>query len=299
MASKAHPPSNDILTTTLYGESDAWAGIDEVHCEPLIERSARHDWEIKPHRHLNLVQMFLLTQGQCNAEIDRHKQTLSAGSLVVLPEQSVHGFHWQPNSYGYVVMVSQSLVKRIESKIPLLQWCRGQATVLEHHGQELTTQFEQLLREYSSPRAHRTVVLEALTTNLLIAIDRLLNTKQLSRYDNIRTAEKHLQPFMALIEQHFSQHHQVEWYANRLAISAAHLNSLCKQQRRTTALKLIHQRLLHEAQRQLIYSSKTVAELANQLGFDDPAYFNRFFKRAMGCAPGQFRKQWHDPAYSK
>ena len=283
----------DILTTTLYGESDAWRGIDEVHCEQLVERSARHDWEIKPHRHVNLVQIFLLTQGHCEAEIDQKKLSLSAGSMVVLPENSVHGFRWRSDSYGYVVMISRPLIKRIENKIDSLSWCQHQASVCPNHSQVLAPYFEQLLQEYQSQAKHRAAMLEAAASQLIIAMDRLLSAHNTSAKLASSPSETHLKPFTELIEQHFQQQHQVEWYARQLGLSAAHLNSLCKQQRNSTALKLIHQRILHEAQRQLIYSSKTVGEIAEQLGFDDPAYFNRFFKRANGSAPGRFRNEWH------
>jgi AraC family transcriptional activator of pobA len=54
-------------------------------------------------------------------------------------------------------------------------------------------------------------------------------------------------------------------------------------------LKVIHQRLITEAQRNLIYTGKTAADIALSLGFSDPAYFNRFFKRMTGQTPKNFR----------
>jgi AraC family transcriptional activator of pobA len=49
--------------------------------------------------------------------------------------------------------------------------------------------------------------------------------------------------------------------------------------------------VLLEAKRSLIYTSMTVAQVADALGFADPAYFSRFFKRLSGLSPSDFRDQ--------
>lgn len=48
-------------------------------------------------------------------------------------------------------------------------------------------------------------------------------------------------------------------------------------------------RVLFEAKRQLRYTSKAVSEIAYALGFDDPAYFTRFFSRRAGMSPRAYR----------
>jgi AraC family transcriptional activator of pobA len=52
---------------------------------------------------------------------------------------------------------------------------------------------------------------------------------------------------------------------------------------------MLQLRLLIEAERQLRYTSMPVAQVAFYLGFDDPAYFSRFFMRRMGLTPRAFR----------
>jgi AraC family transcriptional activator of pobA len=56
-------------------------------------------------------------------------------------------------------------------------------------------------------------------------------------------------------------------------------------------LQLINQRLLLEAKRNLVYTTLTVYQVADSLGFSEPAYFSRFFKRATGLTPKAFRGQ--------
>ncbi|GAB3394191.1 hypothetical protein GCM10027514_39920 [Azotobacter armeniacus] len=70
----------------------------------------------------------------------------------------------------------------------------------------------------------------------------------------------------------------------------AHLNSICRQLCGLSALEILHQRLLLEAKRNLIYSAMTINQLSDQLGFSEPAYFSRFFQRLTGMSPNAFRR---------
>ncbi|MGC3555689.1 helix-turn-helix domain-containing protein, partial [Pseudomonas aeruginosa] len=72
-------------------------------------------------------------------------------------------------------------------------------------------------------------------------------------------------------------HLGIDEYARRLGISPAHLNGVARRHSGQTALGIVHQRLLLEAKRDLVYSAMTVNEIADRLGFSEPAYFTRFF----------------------
>ncbi|HEY4110716.1 AraC family transcriptional regulator [Puia sp.] len=95
--------------------------------------------------------------------------------------------------------------------------------------------------------------------------------------------------FQTLVERHYREDHEVAAYAVRLHISAGHLNDRVKEQSGKTAIHHIHARILVEAKRQLLYTEQTVKEMADELGFVDPAYFNRWFKRLSGETPVQYR----------
>lgn len=98
-----------------------------------------------------------------------------------------------------------------------------------------------------------------------------------------------VQRFRGLVERDFAQRHRVSDYASELGVSPGHLNALCRTQLRQSASARIHGRLALEARRLLLYSDLTVAQVADRLGFGDPAYFSRFFRREAGRAPSEFR----------
>ena len=71
----------------------------------------------------------------------------------------------------------------------------------------------------------------------------------------------------------------------------ATLNTLCRALAGQSALQIVHQRIVLEAKRDLIYTSLTINQLADSLGFADPAYFSRFFRRMTGLSPRDFRRR--------
>jgi AraC-like DNA-binding protein len=98
--------------------------------------------------------------------------------------------------------------------------------------------------------------------------------------------------FSLLVEQNFKKLHTVKAYANRLGISP---KSVTKHFQKLGAIKpssFIKNRILLEAKRSLIYTDKTVKEIAFELGFNDPAYFTRFFTKAISKSPLQFKKEY-------
>jgi AraC family transcriptional activator of pobA len=98
--------------------------------------------------------------------------------------------------------------------------------------------------------------------------------------------------FLLLVEQHFLEHWPLERYASRLGLSTPRLNRLVRAERGVSALELVHERLTREACRRLIYIAAPAARLASELGFDDPAYFSRFFKRRTGQSPQAYRRTY-------
>jgi len=94
-----------------------------------------------------------------------------------------------------------------------------------------------------------------------------------------------------LIEQHYSEHQPVIFYAEQLHVSVSQLNVITRQQLNKSVIELVKERLIAEARRLLAYSTKSVSEIAWQLNFSDNSYFSRFFKKHSGMSPEAFRRQ--------
>lgn len=95
--------------------------------------------------------------------------------------------------------------------------------------------------------------------------------------------------FRQLLETHFRRWHQVSHYAEVLAVTPDHLNELVKAASGRSAKQLIQERLMLEARRSAWFSQDSLKQIAYDLGFEDPAYFSRLFRRCTGQTFSEFR----------
>jgi len=98
-----------------------------------------------------------------------------------------------------------------------------------------------------------------------------------------------IREFNLLVERHYKTKHSVLEYANLMHKPAKSLSNLFALHSEKTPLKVIQDRILIEAKRQLLFTQKIVKEIAFELGFDDIQSFSRFFKNKEGLSPKDFR----------
>ncbi|HZV68674.1 MAG TPA: helix-turn-helix domain-containing protein [Saprospiraceae bacterium] len=84
----------------------------------------------------------------------------------------------------------------------------------------------------------------------------------------------------------------VKYMASELTISTRYLSDLLKQETGKTALEHIHIFLIDEAKNLLMSTDNTIAETAYQLGFENPPYFSRLFKKEVGLTPIEYKEQF-------
>ena len=96
--------------------------------------------------------------------------------------------------------------------------------------------------------------------------------------------------FRAAIEEHYRTNLGLKQYCDRIGTTLGRLRIACRAVACATPGQLIADRLILEAKRCLRYSDLPVSEIAYSLGFEDPAYFSRYFARATGATPSAFRR---------
>ncbi len=102
--------------------------------------------------------------------------------------------------------------------------------------------------------------------------------------------------FRDAVEADFPRHRSVRHYAHLLGYDARTLSRATHRAAGISSKAYIDQRLVLEAKRLLAHSDLSVARCAQRLGFDDPANFTAYFRRATGKAPGAWRRRYsHGP----
>ena len=100
--------------------------------------------------------------------------------------------------------------------------------------------------------------------------------------------------FKFIIEKYLTEQYSISKIASKLGISENQLFRIVKEFSGTSPKEYITNRIVVEAQRRLFYFDLSVKELAFDLGYNDPEYFSRLFKKNTGKAIMQFRKDMQD-----
>ena len=279
----------------LYGEPLRPPDERLVHIETIAARSRLHDWVIRAHRHRDLHQVLLVDRGRVEARLDGRAVALRAPAAIVVPPGTVHAFRFQPETVGTVISFASALTGDLSgavSGIPhLLERTVSVALPRQALGKtDLTRLSKMLLREFGRSAPGRRLALAGLLGALLANLQRLLPGPSPSG-SNINAPDRDLVArFREQVERHFREHTGIGEYATLLQTSETRLLRACLAATGDSPLELVHLRLLVEAERQLRYTSMSVTQVAYYLGFEDPAYFSRFFSRRMGVSPRAFRR---------
>jgi AraC family transcriptional activator of pobA len=280
----------------LYGESGSPATAERLHIEHIQARSRRYQWEIAPHTHRGLYQCLFIATGPAASHVDDSHTQLAGPALVILPPGCVHAFSFSTDTQGHVLTVAPEVLfegsddaARVSFEalfaVPHVMGLEPRAALAGR----LRPLFERLLDEYCAPEGHDSPVCVWLARSLLWLIGQELQRRH-ELDGGTRRAHQSFTRFQALLELHYPDHWPVARYARMVGMSEGRLNRLCRAQRARSAFELLQQRLLREARRRLAYVGMSVAQVARELGFRDPAYFCRFFRRHTGLSPSRFRQ---------
>ena len=150
-------------------------------------------------------------------------------------------------------------------------------------------QFRQLLAEHQAAAPGAGEVIRSLLRILLVKSARIHSqTTGPARIDRSAALARE---FQMLVEKHFKEETALEDYARRLGVGVNHLNDVIRESTGRAAGEHIRQRRLLSAKRHLLHSELSVSEIGYRLGFKDPSYFGRFFRRYEGVTPADFRVQ--------
>lgn len=278
----------------LYDEALADVEHDFLHVEAINIRSSVHDWTISPHAHPEHFQFLFVTEGGGRIWMEDDEWPLDPPTLVVIPSAAVHEIHFAPGSDGFVITVATPYVTDAVQADPALAEVVAaaghyRAEDPDRDGYGLLDAFQWLEREFIGAAPGRRTAIRAHFQRVLISLARLKDHGALAGSSLMRRDADIVVRYRRLIEEHFRQALPLTFYADRLSITYARLNAACRTVAGKSALKLMHDRLMIEAKRNLLYTSMSVGEVGHAIGFQDPAYFCRFFARHAGRSPGAFR----------
>ena len=147
-----------------------------------------------------------------------------------------------------------------------------------------------MFNQFSNKLSYSQLMLESYLSGFLILMSRAYsrNTDYPSNHESSDTV---IVKFKSHLTKSWNKSLTVSDYAELMNVSAGHLNFLIKKFTGKKTIDWILEKKLVEAKRLLLHTEKSVKEIAFELGFDDPGYFSRFFKKYSHITPLAFRME--------
>ncbi|SFM53960.1 helix-turn-helix domain-containing protein [Variovorax sp. OV329] len=265
---------------------------DCLHYEPVAVRGQEMDWTIPAHRHEGLHQIQFLERGHIRGTVDGRAVEAKAPAILLIAPGSVHGFSHTRDTAGHQLTIPTATLQQLLAGTRLADAGLAHSLVLagltaQARG-ECAMLFEMLAREFRGHGAGRVQALLATATLLAVLLLRL-HGEHIQKAQAPGARDALVTRYQALVEQHYREHRGLPFYAQALGVTPDHLSRSCRNLTRQSALQLLHERLMLEARRLLAYTPMSVVEVAAAIGYQDPAYFSKFFTRATGNSPSQYR----------
>lgn len=206
-------------------------------------------------------------------------------AIVIYPEQIVKID--LRDKKGYLLLIHNDIFFQINQKIGsdyLNGYFMNQLVTIDSQSrQSMTTLIDLMLGVHAIE--NRQGLLESYLCSILYIISYLFDEHASQKeYVDYPLFVK----VIRLIDLHFIAEKETAFYTQQFAVSAKKLNKICKTITNKNIKELIQERIVLEIRKELQLGKKNIKEIAYDLGFNEPSYMTRFFKKQTGLTPKAF-----------
>lgn len=246
------------------------------------------------HRH-DFYFVLFTKNGSGDHEIDFIKYKVDNHSVFFVRPGQVHQLNLRKGSTGYILQFTTDFYAPKE--LPSVQVLKKVSS--KSHCHLSTARFEKIewllqnvFVEFNQKEDRYKEVVKASLELIFVELVRQSSHPNKIASDTNLYDQRRLEEFQDLLDKYFDSKKQVSDYADMMALTNFQLNAITKSNLQKTVSALINERIILEAKRLLIASASQVNQVADMLGYDDPSYFIRFFKKQTGLTPDSFRQNF-------
>ena len=272
---------------------------EQFYANTLPNHLQNHHSRIeKPHKH-NFYAIFLFTKGFGQHEIDFQKYEVKPGSVFFLYPGQTHSWELSDDVEGFLFFhtgdfYNMAYVSNSIRAYPFFESNYTEKCIYLNETQKKVIErtFENLYQETLEHQWKTKQLTLSYLTQLYIQLNRYIETSSEVNFTHLRHYQHLFSRFEKLVDTHFTSIKSATQYAAMLNITQKHLSRIVKSITGKTTTEIIIRRVILEAKRLLIYSDKSLGEIAAGLGYEDTAYFSRIFKKYESVTASDFRKQY-------
>jgi len=242
-----------------------------------------------PHRHDNYLEIIYLSEGSGLHYIDQHAYEIHPPVLFVVRKEQVHHWDLDGQPEGYVIIIKKTFIGHTLDQE--LRFLLGQISTVSclriPDRYAIDMLFALLTREYRNTEAGNFTIIEGLLKALLAKIQQIAIPLSIRAKPDSGLYES----FVTLLQSENAVRNNVSHYAGLLHTTPQNLNHACRKATGLSAGQVLQTWLLGEARRLLSYTRLSITEIAYRLEFTDASHFIRYFRKATGHTPGQYRQQ--------
>ncbi|ANM19366.1 AraC family transcriptional regulator protein (plasmid) [Rhizobium sp. N541] len=287
---------SDVPNFFVYGEPSRSLDVGFLHVETVMERKTLHFGHVSPHKHPLMGQITYWFQGSGTYRIEDETWNFSAPAVSFVPSNVVHGFDVDEQSDAIVVSVSDDMLKAIVPQVALNldvpTFLTGQPA--DPAWTKFATLLDMVAEDYRDRRADGEQVLCGLISVVLSLMGRIGGNVALPSTSATVSLGLALR---RLVDLHYRKDWPVGAYVKLLATTPHLLDKAAREVFGLSVKELLLERRTLEAKRLLMFTVRSVEDIAGEIGFGDPAYFSRFFRKRTGEAPAAWRRR-HSQAIS-
>ena len=211
-------------------------------------------------------------------------------------ELDLEEYHLEPGDIALAIPGSLAIVNRLgcDCVVSLVTFSRmptvdgRQECFMARCDEDTQMRIEKYI-DLITIQAKRGVICTDIVSRLFDSL--ILDVQSLSSEITPAQKESFMHRFLQLLSQEGRVKHPIDFYADRLCVTAGYVSTMVKRHSGMTALQWIDRALVREAKVLLHHTKMPVAEVAETLGFATPSFFIRFFRQQTGTTPLQFRKR--------
>jgi AraC-like DNA-binding protein len=241
--------------------------------------------------------LLLVVHGNGVLQYDLKKEPFSDNTLMRFPIYQPFRLRAEKDFKGYLLQFDADFFwnHKYRTDLPSKNALFGQSgeplTLLnEEEVSRLLFPLEQLQNEFNDDAIGQYELMVSYAQIFLISASRIIANN--CRQEKIRDKYEPqlLRRLIGAIEKYYAAKHSPTEYGKLLNVSVKTLNRVTRSQVNKTVTQVIAGRIIAEAKRELYLSTRPVKEIAARLGFNDEAYFSRFFKHHTGTSPQHYRR---------